>query len=80
MWLGGVSGGMVLLCRALPTTSTILSCVAATIVLDGRMVLTPSLSEEEWWRRDKASGLTFLEAGRYERVKLNQLKNSDHWA
>ena len=42
----------------------ILSCVAATIVLAGRMVLIPSVSEEEWWRRDRASGLTFLEPGR----------------
>ena len=62
--LAGVLGGMTLPSRDLSTLSTISSWVAATIVLSGRMVSEISEFGGEGWRRNRASGLTFLDPGR----------------
>ena len=48
---------------------------------DGRMVSgSPTSLSSSWNCRDKASGLTLWDPGRYEREKFNLVRKSDHRA
>lgn len=78
--LGGQPPGTGILSPACLTCSSISHVTAPTTQEDSRIVeeLRSEASGEHWLA--KASGLTFLDPGRYDRMKLNQLKKRAHLA
>ncbi len=77
--IGWVTTGGVLV-LALRTFSSIPQVTALTTQDEGRMLEGTSEGESGECILDKASGFPFLGPGRYDRVKLERLKNRAHLA